>query len=174
MPTAPGVAAVRASGQTERFVAELDLAKAALGDFKDLLIEFVRTASSNPLTGFALVVIVADILKTQKVISPSAASLIEVTATAAYGVDIALDLESGLLSIFGKNPGTSNADLVRPSVETMVAPPTTAHGNGQGAGSGSAISRLLGLVAPGAGAGGSSVSIPAGAYGEAAEVPPVA
>jgi hypothetical protein len=91
-------------------------------DFKDIVIEFIRTAATNPLMGFVLAAVSADILRKVGVIDNGTALLIDVTATGAFAVDMAgtvIDDLGNFIPSFGGSK-TPPPDVVTPSVQTVV------------------------------------------------------
>lgn len=116
--------------------------------FKDLGIEFMRTAVANPLTGMALTIISADVLYRMKVISVGARNLIWTTVVVAFGVTVTVDVINELESIFGGG-NAADSNLVRPNTSTIVQPPTSNAG-GTAGGLMAAVKSLAGVLPQGA------------------------
>lgn len=160
-PTTLPVARILAKAETH--AAELDLAKSALGDMKDLIVEFFRTAVSNPATGWVAAMIVNDIAYRAKLIDDATFKAIFIGLSAAFAVDVTIEAVSGVenaltFGLLGGGGGGSNTDLIKPVTQTVVQSPTSRAGADP-----TFAARLMGLVRGAGAAGPGEVAIPAGA-----------
>jgi len=91
------------------------------GDVKDIAIEIIRTANSNPLLGILVSVVSVDILSRLKIIDPGTAAGLYVAIGTIEGAEVATGVITSLADvfhIFGKSPSAPN--LIEPSATTIV------------------------------------------------------
>lgn len=91
------------------------------GDVKDIAIEIIRTANSNPLLGILVSVVSVDILSRLKIIDPGTAAGLYVAIGTIEGAEVATGVITSLsdvFHIFGKSPSAPN--LIEPSATTIV------------------------------------------------------
>lgn len=91
------------------------------GDIKDIAIEIIRTANSNPLLGILVSVVSVDILSRLKIIDPGTAAGLYVAIGTIEGAEVATGVITSLTDvfhIFGKSPSAPN--LIEPSATTIV------------------------------------------------------
>lgn len=153
MPIDPSVRVAQVQARADTHAEELSTLREGIGDFKEVLVEFMRTAVSNPATGFVLAVVTVDVLYRSKIIDDATFKGLTFALYAAFSVDLVVDV-AGLFTF--SSGGNGNADLIRPVTQTMVQAPS---GNAAQAG---LMAKLIGLVR-GGGAGAGEVAIPAGA-----------
>lgn len=124
--TASGVKASKASRKAERRLrkelATMGLSEAALTSLKDVIVELLRTANSNPLTGILVSIVAAEVLYKLKIIS----TVGYVALYAIIGTEVAVDEEGNVINaiaavdkLFG-NASTSTP--INPSATTIVYP----------------------------------------------------
>lgn len=105
----------REKQQTALTIEQIRAVRGFVGDFRDLTIEVIRTASSSPLMSACLGVILANVLQRAGVIDQPTALLIDGLITATFGVDMAADLISGITSITHVSGSSPQPDLAKPS-----------------------------------------------------------
>lgn len=91
------------------------------GDVKDIAIEIIRTANSNPLLGILVSIVSVDILARLKIIDPGTAAGLYVAIGTIEGAEVATGIITSLsdvFHIFGKSPSAPN--LIEPSATTIV------------------------------------------------------
>jgi hypothetical protein len=91
------------------------------GDIKDVAIEIIRTANSNPLLGILVSVVTVDILSRLKIIDPGTAAGLYVAIGTIEGAEVATGVITSLTDVFhlfGKSPAAPN--LIEPSATTIV------------------------------------------------------
>lgn len=91
------------------------------GDVKDIAIEIIRTANSNPLLGILVSIVSVDILARLKIIDPGTAAGLYVAIGTIEGAEVATSTLAALgdvFHIFGKSPTAPN--LIEPSATTIV------------------------------------------------------
>lgn len=91
------------------------------GDVKDIAIEIIRTANSNPLLGILVSIVSVDILSRLKIIDPGTAAGLWVAIGTVEGAEVASGIITSLADvfhIFGKSPAAPN--LIEPSATTIV------------------------------------------------------
>lgn len=89
-------------------------------DAKDIVIETIRAANSNPLLGIFIGFVGTDILERLSIIRPTTAAALYIAIGVIEGASVSSDVITSLESVFkfgGKSPSTS---LVQPSATTLV------------------------------------------------------
>ncbi len=157
-PLPTNLPVARLQVKLEREEMELDALKSALTDLKDIIVEFTRTAVSNPATGFVLAMVTTDVLYRMKVIDQGTANLVMGALLAAFAVDITVEVSGILSGVFGGSSSTGgNVDLIKPVTTTVVNSPTSGKSGNDGL-----AKRLLSML-PGGGVGVSTEEVAAGA-----------
>lgn len=89
---------------------------------KDVIVELVRAANSNPLLGIFISIVATDILARSKIIDPSTAAGLYVAIGAIEGASVAGTIISDFTDVFKLFSKSPTQDLVRPSATTIVYP----------------------------------------------------
>ncbi|MEM3872843.1 MAG: hypothetical protein QXE05_09830, partial [Nitrososphaeria archaeon] len=99
----------------------IDISKIGVEKLLDLAKELIRTANSNPVVGYIIGFIVADVLYRSKIIDSGTAKLINISLGIMMGANISgtiLQDIADITHVFGKG-GTSSKEF-QPSATTIV------------------------------------------------------
>jgi hypothetical protein len=102
------------------------------GDAKDVVIEIIRTALSNPLMGAVVGVILVNVLERAGVIDHGTGLLADSLIGGSFGVTMAADVIQAigdLKSVFGGAGQAAPPDLVKPSAQVIVFAPGSSAGS---------------------------------------------
>lgn len=130
-----------------RELAKMGIAEESIVGIKEIVVELIRAANSNPLIGIVIAVVIVDFLYSLKVISFTAMTAIYVILGIETSTLVADDISSILTSlnpakgIFGG--GTPTINPIEPSATTIVYG-TNSGGGGGGFGSNVDLQALLG------------------------------
>jgi hypothetical protein len=130
----------KAALRLERQLAQMGFAESVIHDLKDITVELIKTAQTNPLVGIAVSLVTVDILKRLHIIDEKIFDLLVLIISAAAGVDLARALLEGLI------PGTGNVDLIKPVPSTYTRADTMQNHAGDQKAETSAILGMLSKV----------------------------
>jgi hypothetical protein len=146
-------AASRAQRKLMKELARMNLGSDVINTIKEILVELIRAANSNPLIGVLLAIAITDILVTLRILTPTAATAIYAVIAAVVGVDLASDLISSLAGLVppivpftSKGATSAPSSLIEPSATTIVYGERTSALGVQGP-SGVDLQALMGLLA---------------------------
>ncbi|MEM3431629.1 MAG: hypothetical protein QXM43_05400 [Desulfurococcaceae archaeon] len=99
----------------------IDISKIGVEKLLDLAKELIRTANSNPVVGYIIGFVVADVLYRSKIIDSGTAKLINISLGIMMGANVSSNILQDIADIthvFGQG-GTSQKDF-SPSASTIV------------------------------------------------------
>jgi hypothetical protein len=111
----------KAERQLMRYLAKQGLTDTAISSIKDVLVELIRAANSNPLVGILLCISVVDVGQRTGLLSKNAATAMYAVIAAVTGTEVVADVITALeqgLHLFGA--GGSPPSPLTPSATTIV------------------------------------------------------
>lgn len=150
-PFKPTDAQAKAYG--ERKVAETQRSTSIMVTAIDNLGSIARSlidgAKSNPIIGVLIALITVDILEQGGIIRTSTKDLMVKLVLIAFGVEVTAEIAGMIFNAlpWGHAGGTSNSDLLKPTLQTNVENPPVPKGGGGGEGASGATAALTGAIA---------------------------